>query len=425
VTDVSTEQSVWRRWGILAVLFIGGGSIYIMPYLNNFFYVPMKDYMHLNNTQIGMLVSAMGTTSMIFYWPGGWIADRFSPRKLLTLTFIVNGLLSLWIATFPPFKVLVGIYLIMGVSLTLTYWAALIKCTRQLASSKEQGKFFGFLEGGRNLTQFIVSAAAIALFAYLGSNAFGLRWAIVLIAGVLFIIGILCWVCIGDEEEPVEDDGRLEGFNSMKLWDSIVKVVKLPSVWMVMIIILCAYVTSTGITYLTPYATEVYKQSVVFGGMLYNIMALTSVVVSPLAGIIADKVTTSKATLTFLIILVASWLLFVFVKGGPSMFIFMLINAIVIGCAIYALRGIYYALLEEGEIPIALTGTATGLISLLAYTPDIFLPLIAGNLLDNFAAGGLGYRYLFGILTAFSVLGVVMTICFIKTNRKRSVKLNA
>ena len=83
-----------------------------------------------------------------------------------------------------------------------------------------------------------------------------------------------------------------------------------------------------------------------------------------------------------------------------------------IGIIIYALRGIYYALLEEGAVPVALTGTATGLISMLAYTPDVFVPALAGHLLDRYSAGGVGYRYLFLILAMFSVAGVGLTLLF-------------
>jgi len=84
----------------------------------------------------------------------------------------------------------------------------------------------------------------------------------------------------------------------------------------------------------------------------------------------------------------------------------------VIGFVIYALRGIYYALLEEGDIPVALTGMATGLISMVAYTPDVFIPALAGHLLDRYAAGGAGYRYFFLILAVFSIAGIGLTLLF-------------
>ena len=109
-----------RSFTTLIVLFVGGGSIYILPYLSSYFYIPMKDAMHLSNMQIGLMGSAMGFTSMVFYWPGGWMADRFSPRKLIAFSMIANGLLGFWLATIPSFKVLLAIQLLMGAFLTLT-----------------------------------------------------------------------------------------------------------------------------------------------------------------------------------------------------------------------------------------------------------------------------------------------------------------
>lgn len=394
-----------RRWGALAILSMGGGSIYILPYLSSYFYIPMKEVMHLSNTQLGMMGSVMGFTSMIFYWPGGWLADRYSPRKLLAFSFIANGMLGLWLASFPGFKGLIVINCVMGISLTLTYWSALIKATRQLGSPVEQGRFFGFLEGGRNLTAVAVVSASLAVFAVSSGHVAGLRWAIILISVELFVMGLFSWFCITDATPQPGIPG-----SRFLLQDQIIKVVKIPAVWLAMLIILCAYATSAGITYLTPYATDVYKQSVVFGGMLYTLTQWTSVFASPIAGFVADRTTTTKTSLWLFLIMAASLFLFVFVKGGPSLFYLLLINSIVLGCAIYALRGIYYALLEEGSVPIILTGTATGLISLVAYTPDIFVPIAAGRLLDQY--GEAGYAYFFLTLGVLATLGFVLTIVF-------------
>ena len=399
-----------RSFTTLIVLFVGGGTIYILPYLSSYFYIPMKDAMHLSNMQIGLMGSAMGFTSMIFYWPGGWMADRFSPRKLIAFSMIVNGLLGFWLATIPPFKVLLAIYLLMGVFLTLTYWSALIKMVRQLAPSDQQGRYFGILEGGRNLTSVAVAAAALYLFDLLGSNESGLRWAISLFSALLLAIGVLSWICL--PETTATSACAADERGQMPLLEGIRRVMRIPAVWLAMLIILCAYVTSIGITYLTPYATDVYKQSVVFGGMLYTVMLWTGMFASPVAGFIADRWTTSRTIIWWLLGLVLCWLLFVIVPGGPHLFVLLLLNSIVIGFAIYALRGIYYALLEEGAIPVALTGMATGLISMVAYTPDVFIPALAGHLLDRYAAGGVGYRYFFLILAAFSAAGVGLTLFF-------------
>ena len=401
---------ILRSSTTLIVLFMGGGCIYILPYLSSYFYIPMKDAMHLDNMQIGLMGSALGFTSMIFYWPGGWIADRVSPRKLIAFSMVANGALGFWLAAYPSFRVLLTIQLLMGVFLTLTYWSALIKMVRLLAPSDQQGRYFGILEGGRNLTAVVVVAAGLYLFDSLGSNSHGLRWTIILFSAVLLAIGILSWVCLPEPAATAataaDDKGKLP------LLEAIGRVMRIPAVWLAMLIILCAYVTSVGITYLTPYATDVYKQSVVFGGLLYTIMMWAGIFASPMAGFLADRWTTSRTTVWLLLGLVLCWLLFVIIPGDPHLFLLLLINSILIGCVIYALRGIYYALLEEGAIPVALSGTAIGLISMVAYTPDVFVPAIAGHLLDRYPAGGLGYRYFFLMLAIFAVVGVGLTLLF-------------
>ena len=407
---VSTpKMPSWKRWGTLTVLFMGGGSIYILPYLSSYFYIPMKEAMRLDNTQLGWMTSAMGFAAMVFYWPGGWVADRYSPRKLLTLSFVVNGLLGLWLSTYPSFRILIAIQLLIGASLGLAYWSSLIKATRQLGGCEQQGKCFGFLEGGRNLTAGLVVAAGLALFAKLGSGSLGLKWTVILFSGELFLMGILSWICIPDRVATEENAGCKEPQMSWR--EGIVRVVKIPAVWIVMFILLCAYVTSVGITYLTPYSSDVYKQSVVFGGLLYTIMQWSSILASPAAGFVADKFTTSRTILWLFVLIALSMFVFVFVKGGPDRFYLLLFNSILIGFEIYALRGIYYALLEESKIPVVLTGTATGLISLVAYTPDVFVPVVAGYLLDTYP-GNQGYQYFFLTMGLFAVFGVVLTVVF-------------
>lgn len=399
-----------RAYVAFAVLSIGGGGIYILPYLSAYFYIPMKDAMHLDNMKIGLMGSALGFTSMIFYWPGGWLADRMSPRKLIVFSLLGNGFLGFWLATFPSFKVLLTIQLLMGASLTLTYWSAAIKMVRQLASSDQQGRYFGIFEGGRNVTVVVLVAAAIYLFDWMGSNSIALRWTIIALSVMMLTIAILSWILL--PETPVSSAALADEKAQPSLLAAIGRVVRIPAVWLTMFVILGAYVTSLGSNYFTPYATDVYKQSVVFGGVLSLIGQATGIFAPPIAGFVADRWTASRTILLLLMALASCLLVFVIIPGSPHLLPLLIINSIVIGCVYYALRGIYFALLEEGAIPIPLTGTATGLISLVAYTPDIFVPALAGHLLDTYAADGRGYRYFFLILALFAFAGAGFTLLF-------------
>jgi MFS family permease len=96
----------------------------------------------------------------------------------------------------------------------------------------------------------------------------------------------------------------------------------------------------------------------------------------------------------------------------------MIANIIVASIVIFAHRGIYFALLEESQIPAVMTGTATGLISMIGFTPDVFMPLLGGALLDRYP-GPLGYQLYFGIIAALSIIGLLATLLIGSNQRKK------
>ena len=91
-------------------------------------------------------------------------------------------------------------------------------------------------------------------------------------------------------------------------------------------------------------------------------------------------------------------------------FVFYL-SLIVVATGTYAIRALYFSIMQEGKIPLILTGTAVGLISVVGYTPDIFATPMIGYLLDTYP-GILGHQYVFSVLVVFSLLGLLASIKF-------------
>ena len=81
-------------------------------------------------------------------------------------------------------------------------------------------------------------------------------------------------------------------------------------------------------------------------------------------------------------------------------------NGALAALCIYALRGIYFALLDEQGVPTAVTGTAAGVASVIGFTPDVYMPVVSGAILDNYP-GLLGYRILFAGASIIAGIGVV------------------
>lgn len=98
-------------------------------------------------------------------------------------------------------------------------------------------------------------------------------------------------------------------------------------------------------------------------------------------------------------------------------------NILVSFAAVYGLRGVYFALLEETRIPKTMTGTAVGLISLIGFTPDIFFASIGGRLLDN-SPGLVGHQHYFMFLCAIMVIGIIATALLMGFSKAKPGTLN-
>ena len=91
----------------------------------------------------------------------------------------------------------------------------------------------------------------------------------------------------------------------------------------------------------------------------------------------------------------------------------MITLVITASITVSSLRAIYFALLEEVEIPLALTGTAAGFASVIGFAPDVFMPLLMGYFLDNYQEGS-GYRYYFATIASICVLGAIAACLIIQ-----------
>ena len=174
-----------RRWLTMTVLSLSGGIIFLLPFLQEVYYKPLAEALSLDNTEVGSLMSAFGVTAMLSYAPGGWLADRVSPRKLLTASLLLTGGLGFYFATYPGYAISLAIHAIWGVTITLLFWAAMIRVTRNWAPSSEQGKAFGILETGRGLGEVLTSMAMLSVFGALGSSQFALSTVITIFSSIV------------------------------------------------------------------------------------------------------------------------------------------------------------------------------------------------------------------------------------------------
>ncbi len=401
-----------RRWVIMTCLCLSGGFIYLMPYMRQVYHIPLLDALDITNTQLGAMASVFGVTAMICYFPGGWLADRFSARSLITFSMLATGLSGLYFATFPSFSVSVGLHAFWGVTSILTFWSALIKATRNWAPQRQQGRAFGILEGGRGIAELAASTALLAVFARLGSGQVGLSWVIIGYSILNVLVGVMAWFYLEDSvREDAEPDRQVIGLKQ------VVSVLRMPAVWLVAVVVVAGYSAYLGSFYFAPFATDAFLMSVVFGGAIGVSRMWVRPVAAIGAGFLADRVGISTTVAWFFGIVIVSFSVFALTPGNPGLLTLLIVNTVLAALAAFALRGLYYALLEEGGIPLAVTGTAAGVVSVLGYTPDAFMPILGGILLDKYP-DNLGYRIIFGFVAILGVIGLVAAMAIRRRKRE-------
>ena len=86
---------------------------------------------------------------------------------------------------------------------------------------------------------------------------------------------------------------------------------------------------------------------------------------------------------------------------------------------VYGIRGIYFSIMKRSGIPLVATGTAVGVMSVVGYTPDVFMSPLMGYLLDEYP-GELGHQYVFLVLSSFAFLGLIVSVLFYSVVKKKN-----
>ena len=397
-------------------LIVAGEAIFFLPFvIARVFRPTMLEVFQIGNLELGLAFSAYGVIAMLAYFPGGPLADLFSPRKLMVAALLSTAAGGLLMATIPSLSSLKWLYAYWGLTTILPFWAALIRATRQLGGETLSGTAFGMLDGGRGLVAAASGTIAVLIFASLlptdvesatlAQRTDAFRQVILVFAAVTFAAAVLVWVTLPNTTES-NDPSRTKITPS-----GVAAVFRLPSVWLQAVIVVCAYVAYKGLDDVSLYAKEVLGYDEVSSAYTSTVSMWVRPVAAIAAGLIADRTRVSLMTsLSFGIVMIGCGML----AAGllqPDRKASFFVTLIATSAAVFALRGLYFAIMQEGNIPLAYTGTAVGIVSAIGYTPDVFMGPLMGKLLDD-SPGALGHQHVFAVVAIFATAGLIASLCY-------------
>lgn len=408
----------------ILALIVAGETIFFLPFvLVRVFRPTILDVFNITNFELGTIFSFYGVIAMVSYFLGGPLADRFAAKKLITVALITTALGGFSLTTIPSVTNMKFLYAFWGVTTILLFWAAMIRATREWGGKSSQGIAFGLLDGGRGLTAALISSSAVLIFAFFmptdvnnatiheKTNAY--RYMVLFVSGFILLISIFVYFALPGDK--LKDKAPKKG----PAVEGLKKIIALPVVWLQAIIIFSAYVGYKVTDDFSLYAREVMLFDEVDAASIGTSALWMRFVVAITAGFIADKISISKMTIISFLFMIIGGLVFSSGVTKPNFYWLFFINIAAISIGIYALRGLYFAIMEEGKVPLAYTGTAVGLISVIGYTPDIFMGPLMGYLLDD-SPGPTGHQHVFLLLVIFSVFGLTASIIFRKIAKKQN-----
>lgn len=404
---LSSRSAVLRSYSQLALIIVAAGAIYPLLYLRQNFELSILEAFNISQTQLRYCSSILGFIFMITYVPSGWLADRISSRKLLAYSLLATGLLGLWFSTMPSYGSLLIIYGAWGLATGLTFWSAHIKLVAMLAKRDQQGRFFGILDGGRGLVEALLATLAVALFAYVlssesGSTTLALKQVIYLYVGVLLMMAPLTYWLL-DEPEPEAEPAKTDHREKSSFKNDIMVVLKHREIWLCAICIACGYQLFYATYSFSAYLQQNFGLSAVVVGTITVAKLWMRPIGGIAAGFIGDWISPEKVLSILLALASLSLAMMAFLPATAAT-LFMLAVVLLIGLLTYAVRGLYWATLGGSNVPNKIKGLAIGIISMIGYLPEFYLPLLSAPLIEHYS-DGLGYKIYYLIISLFGLVG--------------------
>lgn len=411
-----TRLRIFHFLGLMALI-VAGEAIFTLPYhIVRFFRPTFLDVFQITNTQIGQVQSTYGLVAMAAYFLGGPLADRFPPKYLIIVALVTTAMGGLYFMTIPGLLGLHLLYGFWGCSTILLFWSALIKATRAWGSLSEQGRAFGLLEAGRGLVAALLSSIAFVILAIAlpdqlenldsAARLQAMQQIIAVYSIATLIAAVLVFFFL--DSQPAEGEPAI-AYQSLRV--RLAAVFSNRLLWPQMLVVIAAYVGYKGVDNYVLYAAQGYGMSEVEAAGISTTSSWIRPIAAIAAGVLADRLLASKVITASFLVLCVGYSVFAFLEPSPDLLWVLLTNIAITSVAVYALHAIYFALLAESKMPLPVTGTAIGMISVVGFTPDIFFAPAMGWLLDNNAVIE-GHQWVFTLMGTFALVGLIASLLF-------------
>ena len=410
----------FQRYFQFLLIVLAAGSIYPLIFLRSGYQETILLVFGLSPEQLNNIYSALGFAFIAGYFPSGWLADRFSTKKLLFISLLICGLAGLWFAQIPSHSMVIIIFIIWGIFSVFTFWSAHLRIVKLLTREGEEGRFFGILDGGRGVVEAGLATIAMYIFASVSNNAemgttVALQGVIYLYSFFMIAISVLVLLFVQDSSKSADDSIKdSEKTTSKELMRTFIsdlrKLMANKYVWLMGFIICMSYAVYWTIFYVGGFLQTNISVDAIRVAQVMVVSLWMRPVGGVLGGFLADKFNKNIVLAIALAFASISLVALAVVPAVAPQFFFETM-IVCFSLMVFIVRGIYWALLGDCKIPIPVLGLAIGFISFLAYLPDVLTP-ISSTVLLNIFGETTGQNAFFVFNAMLGVIGIILILIF-------------
>lgn len=388
-----------RNW-ILVLLFLGWSLGNLDRYIMNYAVLSITEDLNLSPSSTGLLLSSFFAGYALMQMPGGWLSDRFGPRKVIIAAVVMWSI----------FTGLTGAAWSLTSMIIIRFLFGIGEGGFQPASSKIISLTYPKDKRARAMSVMLSSGGIISLLIPLASawmlTTIGWRTMFIIFGAAGAIIALLYWYFIKLPESNSEEKIAHTAVSSDKrIFSSLFKT---PMIWNLLIAYFSIYAVNWGLAaWLPTYLVKTRGLDLISLGWLQTIPGITLLLGIFLSGYVIDKLPTGRERLAGSLSCAFIGILLYLMFTASSVTAFITYQTIVNLFISFVLTLLPAIVLKQ--LPSSVTGTAMGFVNTGGQLAGFITPMAIGFIVDAFNGS---FDAAFWMLIAFSIvcIGALLTM---------------
>ncbi|HME44365.1 MAG TPA: MFS transporter [Syntrophorhabdales bacterium] len=389
--------------GVLVVLFAHGfgrmSYSVILPF--------MKEDLSLTYTQVGLIATGNFIGYLLFTTFGGFLAARFGPRKIISISLLVTGI-TLFLTGFSnSFSFAFVTRLITGAG-NGGCFVPMVSLPAAWFVARKRGLAIGIVNIGVCMGLSLSGLLLPLCIKHFGPQE-GWRYAWYLMGGGVFLCSFLCFGLV--RNNPHEKGLRMYGEEScgeqsappqtMTLFAAFRRVMTESEIWKLgCVYFMYGFSYMIYLTFFVAYLTKEVGMDTAAAGRIFAIIGIVAIFGGVLWGFISDVIGRRYGCVCIYLVLAVSYALPGFFKGVQVSYL----SAVMFGIAFSV--PVLMAAAAADAVGGQLAPAALGVITLIFAIAQIFGPFVGGWVKD--ATGT--FRYAFMLSAAIALAGALSSL---------------